>query len=60
MAVEEVACPHCGEVTMSTVPQDGKIVATEPDPDYSTAVKGNTTAACSECENKFTSIYVNQ
>ena len=25
MAVEEVACPHCGHVTMATVPQDGQV-----------------------------------
>ena len=58
MAVEEVGCPHCGEVTMSTVPQDAMIVATEPDPDFSPTHRGDTVAACSECGEKFTSIFV--
>lgn len=59
MAVEEVACPHCGEVTMSTVPQDAMIVATEPSSSFDSGYnEGDTVAACSECGKKFTAIFV--
>lgn len=59
MAIEEVACPHCGEVTMSTVPQDAMIIATEPSPNYDSDYvdTGDTVAACSGCGKKFTSIF---
>ena len=55
MAVTNVACPHCGQETLVTIPSDGKLngVAKRDGnrPVYGSS--GKSEASCSECGGTF-------
>jgi hypothetical protein len=51
MATTEVACPHCGQKTWATIPDDDySVTAVRTNPVYQ---DNDSQAGCGECEENF-------
>lgn len=60
MAIEKVACPHCGEVTNASYPKQHSFESISREMKSTKPWVGISENTCKECKSVFYSYYVNE